>query len=429
MLRRTFEGFMKRTLFGTLILASSLVAASFWAGAPPAIASAELAQPETSVGSQSRLLRVAIPTEGKLGDLLRKNAQLSSGFEVISRRALPANLARATTFNKDAWSGTSADVVVLAENTGSQLKVRMYELSKGAKPVLSRGYPNGDPLKAANRFMNDVVEYYTGQEGVFGSRIAFVRTRRNPTTSKNVQTVQMNGEAPAAVTSNRSLNILPSIGPGGEVLFTSYAKRNPDLWMSSGGAARRVSRFPGLNLGGVMSPDGSTIAVALSKDGNSEIYAVGRDGSVKARLTKNAAIDGSPSYGPGGQIAFVSNRAGSPQIYRMSARGGGAARVTKQGKYNQSPDWNQGKGMANWIVYSGRDSSNRYAIFKVDVKSGKAKPLSSSPGRNLDPSWSPDGRLIAYSKGGGIYIANEDGNNNVQIIKGGSTPDWGPRAK
>jgi TolB protein len=58
------------------------------------------------------------------------------------------------------------------------------------------------------------------------------------------------------VTNNRSLNVLPSIGPGGQVLFTSYAKRNPDLWMSAGRLASRISTQPGLNLGGVMSPDG-----------------------------------------------------------------------------------------------------------------------------------------------------------------------------
>jgi TolB protein len=218
------------------------------------------------------------------------------------------------------------------------------------------------------------------------------------------------------------------MGPGGEVAFTSYAKRNPDLWVSSGGAPKRVSKYPGLNLGGVFSPDGSSLVLAMSKDGNAELYKIGRDGGVQARLTKHPGIDGSPSFGPGGQIAFVSNRSGGPQVFRMSSAGGSASRVTKQGKYNQSPDWNHGKNRGQWIVYSGRDSSNRYAIFKVDVKSGKRVPLSAQPGRNLDPTWSPDGRLFAYSKNGALFIANEDGDNNVQIAKGVSTPDWGPRA-
>ncbi len=419
---------MKRTLFGISLLASLLVFGAHWAGSAPAVANAApLAVQDTNLSGQSRLLGVAIPTDGKLGDLLRKNAQISGGFEVIPRRSLPGALVRATGFNKKAWSQVgNVDVVILTSEAGSQIRMAMYEISKGDKPVLSKGYPAGDPLKAANKFMNEVINYYTQEPGVFGSRIAFVRTRRNPTTSKNIYTVQMNGEATSAVTSNRSLNILPSMAPGGEVVFTSYAKRNPDLWGSNG--PTRISKYPGLNLGGAVSPDGSTIALALSKDGNAEIYTIDRSGNIKNRLTKSPAIDGSPSWSGGGQIAFVSDRAGGPQIYRMSASGGGASRVTKQGSYNQSPDWSQGKGRGQWIIYSGRDASNRYDVFKIDVKSGKVVRMTQTPGRNLDPSWSPDGRWIAYNQGGSIYVANEDGNNNVAIAKGASTPDWGPRA-
>ncbi|NJK33215.1 MAG: hypothetical protein HC927_12865 [Deltaproteobacteria bacterium] len=420
---------MKRTLFGTSILAALLAFGAYWAGSPPATANAGAPMlQDTDISGQSRLLGVAIPTDGNLGDLLRKNAQISGGFEVVPRKSLPAALIKATGFDPNAWSQVgNVDVVILTSEAGSQIRIAMYEVSKGNKPVLSFGYPAGDPLTAANKFMNEVINYYTQEPGVFGSRIAFVRTRRNPTVSKNIQTVQMNGEAAASITANRSLNILPNIGPGGEVVFTSYAKRNPDLWMSSGGSPTRVSSFPGLNLGGAVSPDGSTIALALSKDGNSEIYTIDRAGNIKNRLTKDQAIDGSPSWSGGGQIAFVSNRAGGPQVYRMSASGGGASRLSKTGDYNQSPDWSQGKNRGGWVVYAGRDASNRYDIFKVDVNSGKVVRMTQSPGRNLDPSWSPDGRWVAYEQGGSIYVANEDGNNNIEIVKGASTPDWGPK--
>ncbi len=420
---------MKRTLFGTSILAALLAFGAYWAGSPPATANATPMLQDTDISGQGRLLGVAIPADGSLGDLLRKNAQISGGFEVIPRKSLPANLIKATGFDDKAWSQVgNVDVVILTSEAGGQIRIAMYEIAKGSKPVLSRGYPAGDALGAANKFMNEVIGHYTQEPGVFGSRIAFVRTRRNPTTSKNIQTVQMNGEAAASITANRSLNILPNIGPGGEVVFTSYAKRNPDLWLSSGGSPQRISKFPGLNLGGAISPDGSSIALALSKDGNSEIYTIDRAGNIKARLTKDPSIDGSPSWSGGGQIAFVSNRAGGPQIYRMSSSGGGASRLTKAGDYNQSPDWSQGKNRGEWIVYSGRDASNRYDIFKVDAKSGKVVRMTQSPGRNLDPTWSPDGRWVAYDKGGSIYVANEDGDNNIEIIKGASTPDWGPKA-
>jgi len=422
---------MKRTLLGTSLLATLFLAGSFYAGQTPAVANAA---PDSSVelgGTGFRLLRLAVPADGRIGDILRKNATISGGFEVMDRRAIPAGLIRASEFNKKGWQEIGAESVILADESGGQFKFRLYDLGASDRPVLSRGYAANDPLKAANRFMNDVIEHYTKTPGVFGSRIAFVRTNRNPTVTKNVYSIEMNGESPSAVTNNRSLNVLPSIGPGGQVIFTSYAKRNPDLWMSAGGSLSRISTQPGLNLGGVMSPDGSTIALTLSKDGNSEIYTIDTSGGIKARLTNNAAIDGSPTWSPGSnQIAFVSSRSGGPQVFRMASNGSGAARLSKQGNYNQTPDWNPGQGArANLVAYAGRDNSNRYDIFAVDVGSGKLSRLTQNPGRNLDPSWSPDGRMIAFqSTVGGIVVANEQGNNQQQVAKAGTTPDWGPRA-
>lgn len=420
---------MKRALIGTTVLGSCLAMASMWAASStPAVANETAAQSDTKLDGNVRLLKIAIPSDGKLGDLLRKNARLTSGMEVLKRTSIPTNLLRSRRFDKKAWSSIGVDVVLMAEKGAGQLRMSLFELSKGDRPVISRRYPAADMFKAANAFMNDVVQYYTGEQGVFGSRIAFVRTRRNPFISKNVLTAEMNGEKPARVTSNRSLNILPSITPGGEVLFTSYAKRNPDLWISGGAKPKRLSRHPGLNLGGTMSPDGNTIALALSKDGNSEIYTVDRSGKIKARLTRSAGIDGSPSWSPGGQIAFVSDRVGSPQIFRMAVNGGGVTRVTRSGSYNASPDWNSGKNSAQWIAYSGRDRSNHFDIFKVNIKNGKVVRLTQDAARNEDPSWSPDGRLVAYTKNSSIYVANSDGNNATQVIRGASTPDWGPRA-
>ncbi len=426
---------MKRTLLGTSILAALLVAGAFYSGQTVTPANAAPSGSTVDLGGNTRLIRLAVPAGGRIGDILRKNAKISSGFEVIDRRSIPAALVKSSQFNPNAWSNTGADAVILADKVGNQYKLRLYELASGNRPVVSKGYSAANDLKAANLFMNDVINYYTKVPGVFGSRIAFVRTRRNPIVTKNVYSVEMNGEAPNSITNNRSLNILPSIGPGGQVLFTSYAKRNPDLWMSSGGALKRISKYPGLNLGGVMSPTGGAIALTLSKDGNSEIYTVDPGGNIKARLTNNKAIDGSPSWNPGGNaLAFVSSRAGGPQVFRMTASGGGAKRVTKKGSYNQSPDWNPGnrvdKALSNQIAYSGRDSSNRYDIFSVDVRSGKLKRMTQTPGRNLDPTWSPDGRMIAFqSSKGGIYVANKDGNNQIQIIKAGTTPDWGPMGR
>jgi TolB protein len=421
---------MKRTLLGTSVLATLLGLGAYWAGVDGNVANAGPEGGEVDIGGGFRLIRLAVPAGDEVGNIVRRDAEISSGFEVVDRKGIPAALVKESGFDRDAWNKVGAEAVIKNATVGSQIKFQLYDLAKGSKPVLSKGYPAGDQRKASHMFMNEVIKYYTGIPGVFGSRIAFVRTQRNPLVTKNVYTAEMDGGNVSGITGNRSLNILPSLGPGGQVVFTSYAKRNPDLWMSSGGGPVRVSKYPGLNLGGVMNPNGGSIALTLSKDGNSELYTIDTSGNIKGRLTNNSAIDGSPSWSPAGnQLAFVSNRAGGPQVFRMSSGGGGGSRVTKKGDYNQTPDWSPGEGeAANWIAYAGREGGG-FDIFAINVKTGKLKRITQGGGRNTDPSWAPDGRLISWSSSrGGIVIANEDGNNQISVIKAGTTPDWGPRA-
>jgi len=57
-----------------------------------------------------------------------------------------------------------------------ELEARLYEVSKGASPVLTKTYRGGrKELRAfTHAWANEVVKYYTGEPGFFGSKIAFV---------------------------------------------------------------------------------------------------------------------------------------------------------------------------------------------------------------------------------------------------------------
>ncbi|MBK9033031.1 MAG: Tol-Pal system beta propeller repeat protein TolB [Myxococcales bacterium] len=314
------------------------------------------------------------------------------------------------------------------------LEARLYEVSKGASAVLTRSYKGSkaDLRKLTHAWCNEVVKYYTGESGFFGSRLAYVSKKKG---ASQVMVVDFDGAHPYSVTRNSSTNILPAWSPGGgQIAFTSYMRNNPDLYVvgAGGGRPKKIASYRGMNTGASWSPDGSKIAVTLSKDGNPDIYVISAsDGSVLTRLTNNKAIDTGPAWSPdGGTIAFVSDREGGPQIFVAPAGGGAARRVSKNGSYNTTPSWSPAKG-ARVLAYTTRDGGS-YDIVTLDVDSGKMTRITQNEGSNEEPSWSPNGRAIAFARtgggGGGIYIASADGvGKAIKVLSGSVTGiDWGP---
>ena len=383
-----------------------------------------------------QMLKLAVPrAEGDSGavavETLSKDMDVTGLFQVLDPASFPAQLQNeGMAFSSALWTQVGAQAVVKMKASGGALEGKVFVVARGDTAALTKSYRNADIRDSIHEFANDIVQSFTGKRGVFGSRIAFAMSGRG---SHEIGSIDMDGGRMAVLTKMGSDSLLPAYSPGGaEVAFTSYARNNPDLWIvsSGGGRARRVSKQPGLNTGASWSPDGRAIALTLSHEGNSEIYRISpEDGRILGRLTQSPAIDSSPSYSAdGSQIAFVSNRQGSPQIFVMSSSGGGAKRVTFQGKYNQTPRFSPRSDKPQ-IAFTGRDEKGVFDIFILDLKTSRIeRVVATAKGSNLDPTWSPDGRLLAYtSSRGGIFVYNPETRHEVQVWKGGaSSPSWGP---
>ncbi len=359
---------------------------------------------------------------------------VSSWFKVLDPKSFLADLkTEGMSIDPAKWQNVGAFGVIKTAIQPGVLSFKLYEVEKGAVPVLEKQYPYraaDDARKSVHKWCNAVVAYYTGEPGFFGSIMTF-------STSKKIMVMDFDGHGAYAVTKNDAINLLPSLSPsGGQIAFTSYMRGNPDLYTvpTSGGRPTRIAKYNGMNTGAAWSPDGRSLAVTLSKDGNAEIYLINPgDGSVIKRLTDNRYIDTSPTFSPdGGEIAFVSNREGSPQIYVMSLDGSNQRRVSMVGSWNQTPAWSPRKGQ-RVLAYTARDdATGRSDIVTLDLASGKLARITQNQGNNEEPTWSPNGRVLAFSSnrsgGQGIYLANADGTGDQHIVYHGegTSVDWGP---
>lgn len=377
-------------------------------------------------GGLRDLYKIAVPTplgDGAMAQNVREIAaqdlKLSSLFEVLDPKSYIADLqAEGLSIVKDPWVQIGAQGVSKCRVTGggnqAKLECKLYEVARGDKPVLSKTF-NGtrDNVRGlVHQWVNKIIGYFTGEDGVFGTRLLF--SRRVSKKVKHIMTADWSGGNVGRVTKNKSINLLPAWGPGGSIFYTSFVEGYPYLYRT--GQREAVLSYPGVNMGAAFH--GNRMAVVLSKDGNPEIYVGGADGSGLTRVTNSGSIDVSPSWSPdGSQIAFVSDRHGSPQIFVMSAGGGGARRVTYKGSYNQTPSWCP-RGGSNLIAFTGRDSGT-YDIFTVDAGGGQIRRLTQRQGRNMDPAFAPDCRSVAFhSSRGGIFISNPEGLNQNMTIKG-----------
>ena len=151
------------------------------------------------------------------------------------------------------------------------------------------------------------------------------------------------------------------------------------------------------------SPDGRRIAYEANQSGNWDIW-IGQSGGGQSvnRTEAHHGTDRYPSWSPDGrQIAFWSERDGGG-YFIMPALGGSIARLaatpaTDDG-YHGPPAWSTADDELAYIVYepAGAAFKASLEIISLVTRDTRQLPLVGSQECRLDPSWSPDGRFLAY---------------------------------
>jgi Tol biopolymer transport system component len=278
----------------------------------------------------------------------------------------------------------------------------------------------------------------TGGESIYAkvNRIAFTNLSRR--SDSNIYLVNADGSGQFRLTVNPESDFDPTWSPDGQsIAYVSERNGILDIYRIKVDGSQEVRLtttrteewFP------AWSPDGERIAFVSNRDGGRhEIYVMNQDGSNPTRLTYNNAIDVSPTWSPDGkQIAFVSKRDGNYEIYVMNANGSEQKRLTHNSARDYTPAWSPNRHQIAFI--SDRDDMPGLGSVYVMQRNGSSVRLTDAQSDHSSPTWSADGKRIAYtvktqSGVNEIYVMNADGSGKTKLLghleDSLDNPSWQP---
>jgi len=319
-----------------------------------------------------------------------------------------------------------AQYLVTGSNAGRVEGRLVNKLTKSQ--LLAKAYTGGSTRAQIHALADDIAKILTQLPGIAQTKMAF-KAESGPGRSE-IYIADYDGFGPQSVTQDGSIVAGPTWSGRSALLYSSYKLGNPYVFSHqlTSGARASVARHPGGNYSPAVSPNGTHVAMILSKGGSPDLYVANIDGSGLKQLTTTREAEFSPCWSPDGKtICYGSRERGATLLFSISPWGGGGPRQLKTlgAPSPTEPDWSpDGK----WIAFTSQTRTFQICIVPANGgEGGTAIVLVEGE----DPSWAPNSRALLYCRGRDhaktlslLDVPTKQVKSLPRILESNSQPSW-----
>jgi Tol biopolymer transport system component len=291
------------------------------------------------------------------------------------------------------------DFVPYRDYIGSVLEILNVET--GHRSAI---YRSQQPFEAPNWTTDGSALIFngSGRGETRGRLFRFDLTTRQPTAIQTGTLNRINNDHVLSF-DGEMLGISDQSAGGGSTIYTVA---------TGGGTPRRITSLTPSYLHG-WSPDRKWLVYTGGRNKEFDIYKIASDGSgTEIRLTDTVGLDDGPEYSPDGKYIYFNSIRGTEtmQIWRMTADGKNPEQITKDDLNNWFPHISpDGQSIAFISFPKGIDPSDhpyykRVYLRLMPIDGGPPKVIAyvyGGQGTINVPSWSPDGRMVAFVSNSG----------------------------